>query len=129
MLGFLPFFILLVELQSVSSTLFCMNCTQKYNLSSSDGINTTTCTFNSKSSSSCKAVLTIHYEKAEATVQFDEDPHNFDTLLKGKNVIKHAMEINFHDNAVHRSIQISCFNNNSCSDDIKKIYSKSKQFR
>lgn len=126
MFWFLTIFVLLLEIQTTSSTLICIKCTQHLNLSSSDGINTTSCTSSSNPSPLCTAVLEINYALTQANVTFDGDSHNFDNILKGKNVIKHKMEIDLHDNTTSRRIQISCFSNNSCSDDMKKIYDKSK---
>jgi hypothetical protein len=127
MFWLLPIFAFVLQLPATYSSFFCIQCSLSLNLSSSDVINTTNCYANSNSSSPlCTSVLKISYESNSANVTFMNDSRNFTNVLNGKNVIKHDMTIGLDDNKVYREIQVSCFNNNSCSEDMKKIYDKSK---
>jgi hypothetical protein len=63
---------------------------------------------------------------ADANVTFDKDPYNFADVLNGKKALKYNMIIGLSDNITQREIQVFCSKNNSCSDDITKIYEKSK---
>ncbi len=126
MFWLLASFVLIFQLPTISSSLVCVTCNRTLKLSSSDTINTTNCSPNPNTSSLCTTLLKIDYVSADANVTFDKDPYNFADVLNGKKALKYNMIIGLSDNTTQREIQVFCSKNNSCSDDITKIYEKSK---
>jgi hypothetical protein len=124
MFWLLASFVMIFQLPTTSSSLFCIKHNQQLNLSSSDAINTTNCSINPYPSLLCTTFLKIDCVLRNGSVTFDS--YNFTDVLNGKNVIKHNMIIGLNDNTVQREFQVFSFKNNSYTDDIQKIYEKSK---
>jgi len=124
MFWLLASFVMIFQLPTPSSSLFCIKHNQQLNLSLSDAINTTNHSINLYPSLLCTTFLKIDYVSNNGSVTFDS--YNFTDVLNGKNVIKHHMIIGLNDNTVQREFQVFSFKNNSYTDDIQKIYEKSK---
>ena len=125
MFWILVIFALVSQLPTTTSSLSCLTCSLPLNTNSSDGINTANCT-NPAVSQVCRARLDIYHMLDNGLVTFGEGSPGFDDVLNGKNLIKHTMYIGLDQNLIHRIVELFCFNNNSCSEDMKKIYEKSK---
>jgi hypothetical protein len=125
MFSLLVIFALGFQLPTATSSLFCLNCTLLLDAFSSDVINTTSCA-NRISSPVCVAELNIGYAPNYANVVFSGGSDDISSVLNGKNMIKHYMNIDLGSSAISRTLQLFCFNNDSCSEDMKKIYDKSK---
>jgi hypothetical protein len=125
MFWILAIFALVFQLPTTTSSLVCLTCNQTLNASSSDVINTTNCA-NPTVSQVCKAVLEINHMTNRVVMTFGEGSPDFVNALNGKNMIKYSMDIWLSAPLFDRTVELLCFNNNSCSEDMKKIYEKSK---
>ncbi len=126
--------ILILTFHSVwpASDIQCFDCSQTFNLTSSEMIQTnrTECGMVNAPYSSCSQLLHVRYEKKEASVVFKP---NFDESLVLSNAARmmtNTTMIWLDDYRFERIFQIFCFNNNACkADTISHIYAAGKWLR
>ncbi|CAF1298326.1 unnamed protein product [Adineta steineri] len=82
---------------------------------------TSDCTLGTENRTICMATLQIDYERNGLSVIFDGLSQDSWNVSEGTRIITHNMEISFNTSKLKRTIQVYCFDNNSCVQDIRRI--------
>ncbi|CAF1295157.1 unnamed protein product [Adineta steineri] len=82
---------------------------------------TSDCPFGTENSTICMATLQMDYENNSLSVIFDGLSQDSWNVSEGTRIITHNMHISFDTPKLKRIIQVYCFDNNSCVQDIRRI--------
>lgn len=74
----------------------------------------------------CVATFQIDYEHDNVSVLLDGFSHGSFNKSEGTRMITHTMHISLDTLTLKRTIQVYCFQNGSCLNDINEIYGCSK---
>lgn len=120
---------LISQLETVDSQLFCRRCSKyNINISSSIDILTTDCSSSSISYAICFARLEISHQSKEVDVSLGGSDGHYG-VLNQTNLVQNEIFIQLSDNSTQRTLTVYCANNQSCFNDIDRIYSQGKLCR
>ncbi|CAF1298149.1 unnamed protein product [Adineta steineri] len=82
---------------------------------------TSDCTLGTENRTICMATLQMDYENNRLSLIFDGLSQDSWNVSEGTRIITHNMEISLNTPKLKRIIQVYCFDNNSCVQDIRRI--------
>ena len=128
MFWIITIFVLVSQLLATTSSLSCLECAIDLDPYSSSVINTTNCR-HSTSFRICKATLLAYHGRSNSDVViFGGDSSDYADVLNGTTMISQEISIFLDQDTIARRVEVFCYNNDSCLEDIKKIYEKSKWY-
>ena len=122
-------FVLISQISTANSQFFCRTCpTRNLNLSSDNSAEPIGCNNSNVSNLICWTELDVNYTRGQAMVKSGgcDAPYG---SLNGKSLIKGVIRILPQSRQPDRSLQIYCFNNQSCLSEINDTYIKGNCFR
>jgi len=128
MFWLLAIFTFVSQLPLIAAYFHCFKCSQTLVLNSFQSITITRpeCQLKNETSTMCMAELRIDYEQNNASVLFDGLSQDLLNVSDGTVIITHNMQIFFDRPRLQRTIQVYCFRNRSCIENINEIYRTSK---
>ncbi|UJR23161.1 hypothetical protein I4U23_026180 [Adineta vaga] len=121
-------FILVPQLSITIASFDCYECSQRMILNSPHPLRIpTNCTLKNETSTTCMATLRLDFEQNNGSMILDGLSRDLLNFSDHTTIITHNMQILFDSQKLERTFQIYCFENESCINDLYRIYELSKR--